>query len=88
MSKRSAANEGSLRRHVRFLRRELREIVKSVDPHMDEDGYDIDQDAECFCARCVAVRALKHREPNAERRGRREATYPERSCSQEDSCKP
>jgi len=59
MSKLSAANAGSLRRLVRLLRNELRCIVENHDPHTDADGNDIAQDYECFCSRCIAVRALR-----------------------------
>lgn len=27
--------------------------------HIDDDGGDVDQDPECWCARCVACRALE-----------------------------
>lgn len=36
----------------------LREVRRVTEPHEDEWGKDIGQDPECFCARCIAVRAL------------------------------
>ena len=54
---------GSLQRNVRRLRRALREIRDQLEPHLGEDGEDVRQDTECFCPRCIAVRALS---PNAE----------------------
>jgi len=59
MSKLNSANAGSLRRLVRSLRKELRCIVENYDAHSDVDGNDIAQDYECFCSRCIAVRALR-----------------------------
>lgn len=42
------------------LRRAMREIVKGLDPHHDrETGGDLVEIHDCFCARCLAVRALR-----------------------------
>lgn len=43
---------------VRSLRISLREIKNSFSAHEDEYGNEIDQEHDCFCARCIAVRAL------------------------------
>jgi hypothetical protein len=43
---------------VKLLLNDLREIVSSSEPHRDEEGDDIEQDDECFCGRCIAVRSL------------------------------
>ncbi len=56
--------EVALKRLVRVLRNELRCIVENHDPHTDAEGNDIAQDYECFCSRCIAVRALRLK-PNA-----------------------
>lgn len=50
---------GSLKRRVRALQRALRDIRDWIDPHIGERGEDVSQYPECFCIRCIAVRALR-----------------------------
>lgn len=40
------------------LRRALREVRDNYAKHLDEHDNEIPHDPECFCARCIAVRAL------------------------------
>ena len=55
---------------TRRLRKALREIRAQLDPHMDQWDNEIPQDPDCFCIRCIAVRALS---PNAKGETRRPA---------------
>jgi len=57
----SGAKENPLKtqKTVRALRRALREIRDGCRPHFDDYGGDMVQDSDCFCCRCIAVRALQ-----------------------------
>lgn len=46
---------------IRRLRKALRQIRAQLDPHTDDGDNEIKQDPECFCIRCIAVRALAHK---------------------------
>jgi hypothetical protein len=50
---------------VRRLRRALRDIRGQLDPHIGDRGEDLRQDPECFCPRCIAVRALSPNEASS-----------------------